>query len=144
MNQQNLALHETMEIHELINLKKACLMNSKMIQGLVFDQELKALLEKDVNQSITAMNALQGSDYQETDRADGMPGLVDSTIALEFLLSIKTGIRTSAIAMTEIENSKARAAIRDMLNDMISLHAETTDLMITKGWLHPFEAFRHS
>jgi len=33
----------------------------------------------------------------------------------------------------EIENPKARAAIRNMLNDMISLHAEVTDLMISKG-----------
>jgi similar to spore coat protein len=58
--QQKLALHETMEIHELLNLKTACLMKSKMLQGLVFDQELKALMEKDVQQSITATNMLQG------------------------------------------------------------------------------------
>jgi similar to spore coat protein len=60
MLQQKLALHETMEIHELLNLKTACLMKSKMLQGLVFDQELKALMEKDVQQSITAANVLQG------------------------------------------------------------------------------------
>jgi len=59
MFQQNLALHETMEIHELLNLKTICMTKSKMIQGIVFDQELKALLEKDVLQSITQAKVLQ-------------------------------------------------------------------------------------
>jgi similar to spore coat protein len=59
MFQQNLALHETMEIHELLNLKTICMTKSKMIQGIVFDQELKALLEKDVQQSITQAKVLQ-------------------------------------------------------------------------------------
>ncbi len=60
MSQKSRTLHETMEIHELLNLKTACMTKSKMIQGLVFDQELKSLLEKDVQQSITAVNTLQG------------------------------------------------------------------------------------
>lgn len=91
--------------------------------------------KKPINKIKKPMN----NDYLEIDNADGMPGLVDSTIALEFLLSIKTGIRNSGIAITEIENPKARAAIRNMINDQISLHGEVTDLMITKGWLHPYE-----
>jgi spore coat protein CotF len=91
--------------------------------------------KKSINEIKKPMN----NDYLEIDNADGMPGLVDSTIALEFLLSIKTGIRNSGIAITEIENPKARAAIRNMMHDMISLHGEVTDLMITKGWLLPYE-----
>jgi similar to spore coat protein len=57
---QNLTLHETMEIHELLNFKTICMTTSKMIQGVVFDQDLKALLEKDVQQSIQDVNVLQG------------------------------------------------------------------------------------
>lgn len=57
---QDLALHETMELHELLNFKTICMTTSKMIQGLVFDQELKALLEKDVQQSIESVKVLQG------------------------------------------------------------------------------------
>jgi spore coat protein CotF len=91
--------------------------------------------KKPINEIKKPMN----NDYLEIDNADGMPGLVDSTIALEFLLSIKTGIRNSAIAITEIESPKARAAIRNMLNEAISLHGEVTDLMISKGWLLPYE-----
>ena len=50
MVEQNFTLHQTMELHELLNFKTICMTTSKMIQGVVFDQELKALLEKDVQQ----------------------------------------------------------------------------------------------
>ncbi|MCB8814339.1 spore coat protein [Desulfosporosinus shakirovi] len=59
MVQQNFALHETMELHELLNFKTICMTTSKMIQGVVFDQELKTLLEKDVQQSMQSVNVLQ-------------------------------------------------------------------------------------
>lgn len=60
MAQQGLALHETMEIHEMLNFKTICITQSKMLQGIVFDQELKKLMEEDVQQSIKAVNNLQG------------------------------------------------------------------------------------
>lgn len=59
MEQQSLALHETMEVHEMLNLKTVSMTTSKMMEGVVFDQDLKALLEKDVQQSIAAINDLQ-------------------------------------------------------------------------------------
>lgn len=52
------ALHETMETHELINFKTVCLLKSKLMQGLCFDDELKALMIKDVKQSIQDINEL--------------------------------------------------------------------------------------
>lgn len=60
MGQGNLAPHETMQIHEILNFKTVCMTTSKLMEGVVFDQELKALLEKDVQQSITDIKALQG------------------------------------------------------------------------------------
>lgn len=58
MEKEGLAFHETMETHEVLNLKTICLMRSKLMQGLCFDNELKALMEKDVQQSIVAINEL--------------------------------------------------------------------------------------
>jgi similar to spore coat protein len=55
----NLAYHETLELHEMLNMKTVCLIKSKMLQGLVFDQELKALMEKDVQSNIGAINELK-------------------------------------------------------------------------------------
>ncbi|MCX8132240.1 MAG: spore coat protein [Clostridia bacterium] len=56
---QSLALHETMEIHELLNFKTVSMTKSKMLQGIVLDRDLKALLEKHVQQSTAAVNTLQ-------------------------------------------------------------------------------------
>ncbi|MGY5484440.1 spore gernimation protein GerQ [Paenibacillus sp. ALE2] len=57
--QPSLAAHESLEIHEVLNFKTLCLAKSKLMQGLVFDQELKDLMEKDVQQSIQAVADLQ-------------------------------------------------------------------------------------
>lgn len=59
MKEQNLSPNETMQIHEMLNLKTICMTTSKMMEGIVFDQDLKALFEKDVKQSITAISDLQ-------------------------------------------------------------------------------------
>jgi similar to spore coat protein len=59
MTQQSLAPHESMEIHELLNFKTICMAKSKMMQGLVFDKDLKALMQKDVEQSMKAVQQLQ-------------------------------------------------------------------------------------
>ncbi|WP_420839221.1 spore coat protein [Clostridium yunnanense] len=59
LEQQTFAPAETMQLHELLNFKTICMTTSKMMEGVVFDQELKALLEKDVRLSISAINDLQ-------------------------------------------------------------------------------------
>ncbi|WP_274364859.1 spore gernimation protein GerQ [Paenibacillus thermotolerans] len=59
MNPQTLAPHESMELHEALNFKTLCLAKSKLMQGLVFDQELRALMQKDVEQSKRAVEQLQ-------------------------------------------------------------------------------------
>lgn len=59
MEKESLAFHETMETHEILNLKTVCLLKSKLMQGVCFDNDLKALMEKDVQQSISAINELK-------------------------------------------------------------------------------------
>ncbi len=59
MDKKFLAYHETMETHEVLNLKTVSLLKSKLMQGLCFDNDLKALMEKDVQQSIAAINELK-------------------------------------------------------------------------------------
>ncbi|QDY86366.1 spore gernimation protein GerQ [Paenibacillus polymyxa] len=59
MNTPALAPHESMELHEALNFKTLCLAKSKLMQGLVFDQELKALMQKDVIQSTQQLAELQ-------------------------------------------------------------------------------------
>ncbi|MED1471243.1 spore coat protein [Bacillus salipaludis] len=64
MEIERLALHETLDTHEILNFKTVCLLRSKLMQGICFENELKALMEKDVQQSIKDINELLGF-YQE-------------------------------------------------------------------------------
>lgn len=59
MDQQYLSSNETMQVHEMLNFKTVCMTTSKMMEGVVFDQDLKALLEKDVQKSIITISGLQ-------------------------------------------------------------------------------------
>ena len=59
MDIQKLADHESLDLHEVINFKTLCLAKSKLMQGLVFDDDLRALMKKDVEQSIQALGELQ-------------------------------------------------------------------------------------
>lgn len=79
------------------------------------------------------------NDYLDVENADGMPGLVDSTLALDFLMAAKNGVRTYAIALTEISDPEARTVIKDLLKESLELHAQISDLMMVKGWFHPYE-----
>ncbi|KAF0817362.1 Spore coat protein [Bacillus sp. ZZV12-4809] len=59
MDDLGLGYHETMETHEMLNFKTDCLLKSKMVMGICFDNDLKKLLEKDVEQSIQAIQELK-------------------------------------------------------------------------------------
>lgn len=59
MEHDRLAYHETADTHEIMNMKTVSLLKSKMMQGLVFDQELRALMEKNVQQSVKDIKELQ-------------------------------------------------------------------------------------
>lgn len=59
MEQQSLAPHEIMEINELYEFKTTCLSKATFMKDLVSDQNLKALLEKDVQQTSKAISDLE-------------------------------------------------------------------------------------
>lgn len=59
MDQQKLAAHESLDLHETINFKTLCVAKSKLMQGLVFDQDLRNLMKKDVEQSMQDLKELQ-------------------------------------------------------------------------------------
>ncbi|MDZ5721810.1 spore gernimation protein GerQ [Bacillus sp. SXabc123] len=59
MDHQTLAAHEAVDLHEIVNFKTLCVAKSKLMQGLVFDQDLKGLMQKDVQQSIQDLTDLQ-------------------------------------------------------------------------------------
>lgn len=58
MLEKKLALHESMEFHEVINFMTTSLLKSKLSQGVVFDDDLRALLDKNVKLSTPALAAM--------------------------------------------------------------------------------------
>lgn len=78
-------------------------------------------------------------DYLDPRNAEGMPNLADSTFAMDFLLSIKNGIRNYGFAITETADTKLRNVLQKQMEAGIELHEELSNLMIKKGWLHPYE-----
>ncbi|MBL3646386.1 spore gernimation protein GerQ [Bacillus vallismortis] len=59
MDHQTLAAHEAVDLHEIVNFKTLCIAKSKLMQGLVFDQDLKDLMQNDVQQAIQDLTDLQ-------------------------------------------------------------------------------------
>lgn len=76
-------------------------------------------------------------DYLDPENTKGMSELSDSAIAMEFLLTAKTGVHNLAIALTETVNPKVRAALRSQLETAIDLHTDISELMIKNKWLQP-------
>jgi spore coat protein CotF len=78
-------------------------------------------------------------DYLDVRNAEGMPNLADGTIALQFLMNAKTGVRNAAIALTEAATPEVRLAMRTQLENALNLHEEIELLMVKKGWLFPHD-----
>ncbi|WP_458352378.1 spore coat protein [Peribacillus frigoritolerans] len=76
-------------------------------------------------------------DFLDPQGAEHMPEMADSSFALDFLLSIKSGIHTYGIALSETANPALRKALYQQMEQSIDLHGELSDLMIRKGWLYP-------
>jgi similar to spore coat protein len=76
-------------------------------------------------------------DYLDPRNAEGMPSLADSAFAMDFLLTVKNGIRNYGFAITETANPELRRIFHKQMEAAIDLHTEIADLMIKKGWLHP-------
>lgn len=67
-----------------------------------------------------------------------MIGFANASAAMEFLLTVKSGIRNTAIALTECATPEVRAVVRNQLFEALDMHEKLSQLMVNKGWLHPY------
>lgn len=56
---KELAMHEKLEVHEVLIFKTACVTKSKMFIDLVEDKKLKEILEEDLELSTKAIKDLR-------------------------------------------------------------------------------------
>ncbi|MGJ7921127.1 spore coat protein [Neobacillus sp. LXY-4] len=78
-------------------------------------------------------------DYLDPRNAEGMPNLADSAFAMDFLLAVKNGIKNYSFAITETASPELRRVLYKQMEAAMDLHAEISDLMIKKEWLHPYD-----
>lgn len=69
----------------------------------------------------------------------GMEEMSDQVITTDFLMSVKSGIRNLAFAITETATPELKAALREQLRSSLDVHANVTDYMIDKGYYHPYD-----
>lgn len=60
MSQQGLAVHETLEVHELLAFKNTCVTKTLAMKDLVSDPGLKNLLQEDIQNGAKAIQDYQG------------------------------------------------------------------------------------
>ncbi|WP_245630149.1 spore coat protein [Alicyclobacillus acidiphilus] len=65
-------------------------------------------------------------------------GFANASAALEFLITVKSGIRNAAMSLTECATPEVRAVVRNQLFQALDMHEKLSQLMIDKGWLHPY------
>ena len=78
-------------------------------------------------------------DYVDPKNSLNMPEMADTTLAMDFLVRVKEGVRNTAVALTETVSTDARTLLRHQLHQGIALHQEITELMEKKKWFHPYE-----
>lgn len=61
----------------------------------------------------------------------------NASAAMEFLLSLKNGIKNLAMSLTECVTPEIHALVERLLFQTIDTHEQLTKLMIQKGWFHP-------
>lgn len=67
----------------------------------------------------------------------GMKGMTDQVIATDFLISTKSGVINTALALTESATPELRAKLENQLFQAIDTHEQISDYMIAKGYYHP-------
>lgn len=79
------------------------------------------------------------NDYLDPINSVGMPEIIDSGIAMEFLITTKMGVRNLSIALTETATPALRKVIQAQLEVTLDLYYEISDLMMKKEWLNPYD-----
>lgn len=54
-----LGIHEGLELHELMTFKNLCVTKSTVMMGLVNDQELRSLLQQDIQAGTRSIQQIQ-------------------------------------------------------------------------------------
>jgi similar to spore coat protein len=73
------------------------------------------------------------------ERLTGIDVMTDQVIAMDYLITAKTGVRNYAIALTETATPEIKAALYKQLQEAIGCHEQITNYMLQRGFYHPYD-----
>jgi similar to spore coat protein len=68
----------------------------------------------------------------------GMNEMTDQMIAMDFLITAKSGVRNYAMAVTESGTPEVKATLTKQLDETMDMHERITLYMMEKGLYHPW------
>ncbi|WP_438445011.1 spore coat protein [Gorillibacterium sp. sgz5001074] len=68
----------------------------------------------------------------------GMHTLTDQVIAMDFLNTVKSGVRNYAMAVTEAVTPEIKVTLTRQLEEALDLHERTMQYMMERGLYHPW------
>jgi similar to spore coat protein len=73
------------------------------------------------------------------ERMTGMNTLTDEVIAMDFLITAKSGVRNYAFAVTECATPEIKAVLTKQLDEAIATHEKITSYMMSRGLYHAYD-----
>ncbi|MFC4556876.1 spore coat protein [Virgibacillus kekensis] len=143
MEQNTLAWHETLEIHELTAFKSIGLMKTKMGLRNIEDPELRYIYECTIRElEMDIKELLQFYPYTPKPGESDEYRIDDSFYAGDLLAFAKTSVRNYAVAITETATDALREVLRKQLNNAITCHERIYYYMYKHG-LYPSYDLHH-
>jgi len=72
------------------------------------------------------------------EKLTGLGAMTDQVVAMDFLNTVKSGIRNTAMAVTETVTPEIKTTLTRQLEDMLDLHERLTAYLMEKGMYHPW------
>ncbi|MCM3160836.1 spore coat protein [Metabacillus litoralis] len=69
----------------------------------------------------------------------GMKALTDQVVAMDLLISAKSGVRNYAMALTESGTPEIKHTLTRHLEEALDMHERISNYMMEKGWYHAFD-----
>ncbi|RFU67296.1 spore coat protein [Peribacillus saganii] len=69
----------------------------------------------------------------------GMNALSDQVVAMDLLISAKSGVRNYAMAVTESGTPEVKEILTRHLVEALDMHEQISSYMVEKGWYHAWD-----
>ena len=135
-NQNHLAWHETMEIHELVAFQSIGLIKLKKAYPEITDPDLKRIYElaitgvsNNIRELIQFYPFAPKPERESEERVDNLPFYSGNLLGFA-----KTSVRNYSIAITETATPSLRTVLRKQLLGAIDTHATIYNYMYERGY----------